>query len=192
MTNNEMNVMKQSTFLIQILSALLLTGLLVFSATSNAGPGHDHGDEAPVTTGEASPRVVMESELFEAVGIVNGRTLEIYIDHFETNAPVENATVELELNGSPVEVELHAEGEFDAELPEGLEEGPVAVAMTISAGEKVDILAGELQLHQHDEQANVEEIAPRLFMIALFVLGGFVVLALLVIGYIRLKSKGGK
>ncbi|MGV3468218.1 MAG: hypothetical protein ACO1OH_03905, partial [Limnobacter sp.] len=68
--------MKQRKIFTEIFSAAVLAGSLLFT-TAYAGPGHDHGDEAPVAVGEASPRVVMESELFEAVGILKGRMLEI-------------------------------------------------------------------------------------------------------------------
>lgn len=192
MNNIEINFMKQNKFLTNILSAAVLTSSILFSATTYAGPGHDHGDEAPVAAGEASPRVVMESELFEAVGILKGRMLEIYIDHAATNAPVQNAKLELELNGQQVPVELHNEGEFDAQLPEGIEDGTVAVSMTVSAGEDIDLLAGDLIIGHHDDLDSVEEVQSRLWEIVLYGIGGLFILALLVIGYVRLNSKGDK
>lgn len=192
MNNIEINVMKQSKFLTNVLLAAVLAGSLIFSTTAYAGPGHDHGDEAPVAVGEASPRVVMESELFEAVGILKGRMLEIYIDHAATNAPVQNAMVELELNGQQVPVELHSEGEFDAQLPEGIEEGAVAVAMTVSAGENIDLLAGELLLDHHGEHGHEEHDYSHEFNLLLYGAGGFLLLALIVFAVVRLKSKGEK
>jgi hypothetical protein len=184
--------MQKIKFLTYMLSAAVLASSILFSAIAYAGPGHDHGDEAPVAAGEASPRVVMESELFEAVGILKGRMLEIYIDHAATNAPVQNAKLELELNGQQVPVELHSEGEFDAQLPEGIEEGTVAVSMTVSAGEDIDLLAGDLIVGHHDDLDSVEEVQSRLSIIVLYGIGGLLILALFVVGYLRLKSKGEK
>jgi len=192
MNNIEINVMQKIKFLTYMLSAAVLASSILFSAIAYAGPGHDHGDEAPVAAGEASPRVVMESELFEAVGILKGRMLEIYIDHAATNAPVQNAKLELELNGQQVPVELHSEGEFDAQLPEGIEEGTVAVSMTVSAGEDIDLLAGDLVVGHHDDLDSVEEVQSRLSIIVLYGIGGLLILALFVVGYLRLKSKGEK
>jgi len=192
MNNIEINVMQKIKFLTYMLSAAVLASSILFSAIAYAGPGHDHGDEAPVAAGEASPRVVMESELFEAVGILKGRMLEIYIDHAATNAPVQNAKLELELNGQQVPVELHSEGEFDAQLPEGIEEGTVAVSMTVSAGEDIDLLAGDLIVGHHDDLDSVEEVQSRLWTIVLYGIGGLLILAVIVIGYVRLKSKGDK
>lgn len=192
MNNIEIKFMKQDKFLTNILSAAVLASSILLSTTAYAGQGHDHGDEAPVAAGEASPRVVMESELFEAVGILKGRMLEIYVDHAATNAPVQKAKFELELNGQQVPVELHSEGEFDAQLPEGIEEGTVAVSMTVSVGEDIDLLAGDLIVGHHDDLDSVEEVQSRLSKVALYGMGGLFILALLVIGYVRLKSKGDK
>jgi hypothetical protein len=192
MNNIEINVMRKNKFLTTILSATVFASSLFFFTTAYAGPGHDHGDEEPVAVGEASPRVVMESELFEAVGILKGRMLEIYIDYAATNAPVQNAKLELELNGQQVPVELHNEGEFDAQLPEGIEDGTVAVSMTVSAGEDIDLLAGDLIVGHHDDLDSVEEVQSRLWEIVLYGVAGLLILSLLVIGYVRLKSKGDK
>lgn len=128
-----------------------------------AGPGHDHGDEAPVAAVEVLPRVVMESDLFEAVGLLNGRTLEIYVDHAATNAPVQNATLALQLNGQKVPLELHAEGEFDAVLPESALGEQISVALQVSTGDQTEVLTGTLLLsengHAHEEHAEHEEQA---------------------------------
>ena len=116
-----------------------------------AGPGHDHGEEAPVSAGVALPRVVMESDLFEAVGVLNGRTLEIFVDHAATNAPATNATLDLQLNGQKVPLELHAEGEFDAVLPESAFNEQVSVALRVSVGDQSEVLTGTLRLSEHGQ-----------------------------------------
>lgn len=144
---------------IGVLLAVILALPLSFNV--HAGPGHDHGDETPAAVGSASPRFIVRSELFEAVGIVKGKSIEIYVDHAPTNAPVENATLELELNGNKVPVEPHAVGEFDAVLPEEVikatPESPISVAMTITAGDQVDLLAGEFTLAHSDEHSAEKE-----------------------------------
>jgi len=116
-----------------------------------AGPGHDHGEEAPVSAGVALPRIVMESDLFEAVGVLNGRTLEIFVDYAATTAPVKNATLDLQLNGQKVPLELHAEGEFDAVLPESSLGEQLAVALQVSVGDQSEVLAGTLLLAEHGQ-----------------------------------------
>lgn len=112
-----------------------------------AGEGHDH-DEAPVAaTGPALPRFAAVSESFELVGIVNGKQITLYLDHYADGSPVKDARLELELGGIKVPVERHAEGEFEAKLAQELKPGELAVAATVIAGEKSDLLAGDLDIH---------------------------------------------
>lgn len=167
-----------------------------------AGPGHDHGDEAPVAAGAVLPRVVMESDLFEAVGVLNGRTLEIFVDHAATNAPVKNATLDLQLNGQKVPLELHAEGEFDAVLPESALGEQVSVALQVSTGDQSEVLTGTLLLsenghaheghEEHADHADHEEHGPH--GVEYWAVGGAV--ALLALGliafFIKRRNKGVK
>ncbi|BET24586.1 hypothetical protein EV673_1542 [Limnobacter thiooxidans] len=167
-----------------------------------AGPGHDHGDEASVAAGAVLPRVVMESDLFEAVGVLNGRTLEIFVDHAATNAPVQNATLDLQLNGQKVPLELHAEGEFDAVLPEsGLGE-QLAVALQVSVGDQSEVLTGTLLLadqghaheghEEHADHAGHEEHGPH-GVEYWVVVGAAALLALgLIAFFIKRRNKGVK
>ena len=167
-----------------------------------AGPGHDHGEEAPVSAGVALPRVVMESDLFEAVGVLSGRTLEIFVDHAATNAPVKDATLDLQLNGQKVPLELHAEGEFDAVLPEsGLGE-QLAVALQVSVGDQSEVLTGTLLLadqghaheghEEHADHAGHEEHGPH-GVEYWVVVGAAALLALgLIAFFIKRRNKGVK
>ncbi|WP_300449139.1 hypothetical protein [Accumulibacter sp.] len=120
-----------------------------------AGEGHDHG-EAPVATGgPALPRFTAVSDLFELVGVVNGKQITLYLDRFADGSPVKDAKLELELGGVKVPVESHAEGEFEATLTQELAPGVVAVAVTVMAGEESDLLAGKLDLHVEAAAAEV-------------------------------------
>lgn len=131
---------------------LALLTFLLMSTFAWAGPGHDHGEEAPAAVGEASPRVAMEADLFEAVAILKGRTLEIFIDHAATNAPVQNAEPVLLLNGEQVPLELHAEGEFDAVVPDSMVGKNLTLAMRVTTGDQSDSLIGELILNEADHE----------------------------------------
>ncbi len=161
-----------------------------------AGPGHDHGEEAPVSAGVASPRVMMESDLFEAVGVLNGRTLEIFVDHAATNVPVKNATLDLQLNGQKVPLELHAEGEFDAVLPESAFSEQVSVALQVSVGDQSEVLTGTLLLpHQgHEEHADhADHEEHGLHGMEYWAGGGVALLALgLIALFLKRRNKGLK
>ena len=115
--------------------------------TAWAGEGHDHGAAPAAVAGQALPRFAAVSDLFELVGVVNGKQITLYLDHFADGSPVKDAKLELELGGVKVPVESHAEGEFEATLAQELKPGVVAVAATVMAGEESDLLAGELDLH---------------------------------------------
>ena len=123
-----------------------------------AGDGHDHGDAPAPAAGPALPRFTAVSELFELVGVVDGKQVTLYLDHFADNSPVRDARLELQLDGNSIAVEPHAEGEFEAVLERELEPGLVSVTATVSAGQETDLLAGELDLHERaDTEAQDHE-----------------------------------
>ena len=173
------------------LLALLMATALSAPLSALAGPGHDHGDEASVAAGAVLPRVVMESDLFEAVGVLNGRTLEIFVDHAATNAPVQNAQPALLINGEQVPLELHAEGEFDAIVPESMVGQNLALAMRVTAGGQSDVLSGELILtDEHHDHAEDEHN----HWLEYLAIGGFALLAfgLIAVFMKRRHGKGAK
>ena len=67
-----------------------------------AGEGHDHGDAPAPAAGPALPRFTAVSELFELVGVVDGKHITLYLDRFADNSPVKDATLELQLDGKAI------------------------------------------------------------------------------------------
>jgi hypothetical protein len=137
-----------------LIALMGVIGLALPVTTAWAGEGHDHGEAPAATGGPALPRFTAVSELFELVGVVNGKQITLYLDRFGDGSPVKDAKLELELGGVKVPVETHAEGEFEATMTQELKPGIVAVAVTVMAGDESDLLAGELDLH--DEAAITE------------------------------------
>jgi hypothetical protein len=131
------------------LLALLLT---LLSPLAMAGPGHDHGEAAPQAQGTALPRFVAVSEDLEMVGIINGKQLTIYLDRFKDNSPVHDAQIEIDIAGNSYKAEKHGEGEYEVILKDALKPGVLAITATIQAGELSDLLAGELDLHEDEEE----------------------------------------
>ncbi|MFN3809716.1 MAG: hypothetical protein ACK4S6_03765 [Roseateles asaccharophilus] len=139
----------------RLLLPLLLAALL--AAPVQAHEGHD---EAPAAaTGQALPRFAASSELFELVGVLDGRQLTLYLDHAASNAPVQGATLELDFGGAklkPVpksEGEGQGQGEFTLQLEREPQPGLIPVTATVLAGRESDLLAGELDLHAHEPAA---------------------------------------
>jgi membrane fusion protein, heavy metal efflux system len=132
------------------------TLLVLATAAAFAGPGHDHGDEAPTAAGPASPRFAEQSDLFELVGIAQGEKLTLYLDRFENNAPVTNAKIEVEMQlaagAAPYKAQanLTAEGAYEITHPQLAQPGNHALQFTIAAGNDIDLLAGNLDIpHPH-------------------------------------------
>jgi membrane fusion protein, heavy metal efflux system len=123
---------------------------LVALSPAIAGPGHDHGDEAPAATGSASPRVSTHSDLFELVGIVKQNKITIYLDHYGTNEPITKADIEVEITADKAPIKVKAVAETDGTFSvtnEILEKaGTYALSFTVSAGKDTDLLAGEVKI----------------------------------------------
>lgn len=137
-------------FFHRILFLLVTAGMSLFAA---AGPGHDHGDEAPAVSGATSPRFVAASEFFELVGILNGKQMTLYLDRADTNMPVKDAKLEVEMGGAKLALESVGPGEFKATLAEAPTPGVIPVTAMVIAGHDTDLLAGDLDLHDHHNEA---------------------------------------
>ena len=117
------------------------------SLVALAGEGHDHGEAPVAASGSALPRFAATSDLFELVGVLNGKKLALYLDRTENNSPVKDARLELEIGGAKIAVKRVGEGEFEAELAALPSQGPLTVTATVIAGNDADLLAGELDIH---------------------------------------------
>lgn len=135
------------------LAALLVAAILV-AAPAWAGEGHDHGEAAPATVGDALPRFTAESETFELVGVLSGKQITLYLDRFADNSPVRDAQIELEIGGAKFKAEKQGEDEYEVVLPEAPKPGVLPVTATVTVGNEADLLAGELDIqdaaHAHE------------------------------------------
>jgi hypothetical protein len=136
----------------------LATTAALFSLPAIADEGHDHGEAPAASTAPALTRFSASSELFELVGVVDGRRLTVYLDRFGTNAPVRGARLDLQVAGAKVALEEHAAGEFEGELPHAPVPGVTPVTATILAGDETDLLAAELDVHadEHAEDGHAD------------------------------------
>ena len=90
-----------------LLAVLSVTTALLLSPLAHADDGHDHGDATPVATGPALPRFAAVSDIFELVGVLNGKHITLYLDRAIDNAPVTDAQIELEVAGEKHTAEKH-------------------------------------------------------------------------------------
>lgn len=170
-------------------TALLLGSLTLglLPLDSRAGDGHDHGDAPPAASGPALPRFAASSELYELVGVLDGRRLTLYLDRSDDNAPVPDARLELEFDGRPLALTPQGEGVFVASLDKEPAEGAIAISASVLAGEASDLLAAELDLH-HEEPAAAAP-ARLVSPAALWGAGALALLGLAAAGLGRLRTR---
>lgn len=136
-------------------------------APALAGPGHDHGDEAPApATEEVAPRLSAMTDKHEMVALVDGKDLVVWINEFATSTPVTTATVDVTIDGKTARAEPKPDGTYHVPAgplaghetaehgagPEPLDQHLVLVSVTTPAGQ--DILTGSLSHdHEHHDEA---------------------------------------
>jgi cobalt-zinc-cadmium efflux system membrane fusion protein len=147
-----------------ILRALVLLSVTTFVGLAPASDGHGHLPEGGAPAG-AMPRFSAASEVFEAVGILEGNVLTVYLDRFTDNAPVRNAMLEMEIAGTAVPLKSTGDGQFTALLKEAPSPGRHAVVLTVKAGEDTNLLAAELEVHS-DASSPAHTQNRRLYVIA--------------------------
>jgi hypothetical protein len=142
------------------LPAALLALATLIAPPTRAGEGHDHGAAAPVAVGQALPRFSAVSETFELVGVLNGKQITLYLDRYADNSPVPGAQIELEIGGVKFKAQPSkgslGESEYEVVLPQAPKEGVLPITVLVTAGNDIDLLAGELDIH---DQAHTEATA---------------------------------
>ncbi|KRC24045.1 hypothetical protein [Acidovorax sp. Root217] len=131
----------------QLRSLFFTLALVLLPPAVHADAGHDHGEAPAAAAGPGLPRFAATSDLFELVGVLDGKKLALYLDHAGDNSPVKEAQLELDIAGTRVPVTRVAEGEFQAALAAPLAEGVSPVTATVVAGTETDLLAGEIDVH---------------------------------------------
>ena len=87
----------------QIIWALAAAALISITSPGalHAHEGHDDGPQRPAAPVSASPRGEAHSDKFELVAMAQPDALLFYLDDYRTNAPVEEAIVEVETPDGP-------------------------------------------------------------------------------------------
>ena len=144
---------------IAVLIVALAVVLSTFFSFAWAGEGHDHGEAPTAATGTAAPLLTSHSDLFELVGMVEGKEMKIYLDRFTTNEPVTDAKIEVEIGNIKGIAAAQADGSYIFKNDVFTNPGDLSVSFTVIAGKDADLLAGDLKIdgpiddHAHDEAA---------------------------------------
>lgn len=140
-------------------SVALTICLLVAPQHALAHGGEDHGDEdkaALTLPAEGqSRRAYASSELFELVLVApevsenNADThLQIYLDYYADNSPVKDAVIELSSSAFSGTAKMLQPGLYQLDV-KTLPATSHAIALTIEAGDDIDLLNTKLDLTPH-------------------------------------------
>jgi len=145
-----------------ILPAFAAAGfILTFGATAApAHEGHDHGPEAPAAPASVAPRGEAHSERFEIVAVAQGKTLAIYLDDYKTNAPIEQAAIEVETPSGPAAAKSLGNGVYSLDAPFLEKGGHVELIITVAAGGDPDILPVTIEIPASNG-ASGEGVSPK-------------------------------
>ena len=131
-----------SAFLATALAFLTLGAF--FGAPLQAHEGHDHGAVPAAAVEAGAPRLEATSAAFELVAVSRNGLLTIWLDRFETNAPVTEAAIEVETPLGPQTAAPTPDGAFTLPAPWAQKPGRYDLIFTVMAGGDVDVLTGTL------------------------------------------------
>lgn len=166
-------------------ASLVWLALTATLSTAKAHEGHDHGAPQPVMAATSSPRMAVQSETYEVVGILTAGTLRLYLDRFETNEPVTEATIVVTVGGTDIAAAPNGNGTFDVTSDAFAGGGPLEIVFVITAPSGDDLLIGTLDLPKRPEtlvSAPSSQPIPGLAAGADIVLAGYAVPLPYVIG----------
>jgi cobalt-zinc-cadmium efflux system membrane fusion protein len=111
-----------------------------------AHEGHDHDAEPPAAITHGTPRAEASSDLFELVVMPQGREIVIFVDRFDSNEPVEGATIEVETPDGPVPATPDRNGGYRIPADYVERPGHYDLIVTVSAGGATDVLPVTLEI----------------------------------------------
>lgn len=136
---------------LQALPALLMLLLLGCPAALLAHGGEDHGHAdpgaAPALPVTLAPRFEAASPAFQVLGILAGGRLTLYLDHYDDNAPITDATLTVGFDGQTLPAGPMPDGSYRLDVPDALA-GPGAheLLVEVAAGGEQDVLLGTLDI----------------------------------------------
>ncbi len=139
--------------------AFVSLALALLLLPAQAHEGHDHDAPQPTASTRSSPRVTVRSESYELVGILNKGTLRLYLDRFETNEPVPDATIVATVDGSDLTATPLGDGTYGIASAAFEGEGPLEIVFVITAPSGDDLLIGTLDLPRPDPSAAAQPSA---------------------------------
>lgn len=121
--------------------------LLLLSAQAHPHEGHDHSaDAAMLKSAQVEPRVEATSANATLVGILTADRLWVYVDRTASNAPIVDASVELEVDGKTYRATPHSDGVYSVAAPWVQAPGQHDITFTLHGKDFDDLLIGRLDV----------------------------------------------
>lgn len=120
--------------------AALAAAVVVAATPVPAHEGHDHGAPPPPVSSTIAPRADASSNDVELVLIARGTDLVVHVDSFRTNAPIANATIEIDSPAGLLKPERTADGVHAVAAPFLATPGTYELAVTVQTGDLIDVL----------------------------------------------------
>ncbi len=164
--------------------------LTCVTPSSIAFASDDHGEAAGAATAAAPalPRFEAANDRYEIVGRVEGDALKIWLDDWATNAPIQNAKIDMTIGSRKIVATAGADGTYTAPLPEADKPASYPISFTIASAGAPSLLGATLVIPEAD--AHEDEVAG-IPVIWIWVGGGALALALLGAGLVLLRRKRG-
>lgn len=118
--------------------------LLAPLASVWAHEGHDHGPALKPVDIPVLPRFEAQGEAMEVVGVLAGETLLLYLDRFDSNAPISGATLEIDSPQLKGVAMAREPGVYEIAATALQAPGKYPLALTVSSGDLTDLLAADL------------------------------------------------
>jgi RND family efflux transporter MFP subunit len=133
---------------------LILATVLVGPALAGGGDDHRH-EPPPAAAAQGTPRVAVQSDLYQAVGILKGDRLTVYVDRAEDNEPVTDAKVTVTVEGEALPAASTADGTYAVAAPRLAQPGAIDLVFTVAGPDGEDLLIGSLVVAEPASPAQV-------------------------------------
>ncbi len=123
-----------------VLAGICLSVIGLAASSAAAHEGHDHGAPPPPVSTTIAPRADASTADLELVAVARGERLEIFLDSFKGNEPVDGAILEIDGPSGTLTVDAAGEGTYVAAAPWLTNPGSYDLAITVMAGDLFDVL----------------------------------------------------
>lgn len=123
-----------------VLAGICLSVIGLAASSAAAHEGHDHGAPPPPVSTTIAPRADASTVDLELVAVARGERLEIFLDSFKGNEPVDGAMLEIDGPSGTLTAEASGEGTYVATAPWLTKPGSYDLAITVMAGDLFDVL----------------------------------------------------